>query len=970
MDGPRPELLDFWKTLWHVDVYKDHRNTYDAKIINSFLPESKYTTTQIIDDKYKISTKDELANRSGGDGNAIGFTELFMYLTGINFAYIQNQPVGYKIESTLNPILMGKQVKYQIEVFDDKGNGLPSKLDSFIGPHNISLFVDTSSHLPELLQNYTKKDKIAYAYTREIESDPADKTTYLSIRPPPANQNNFFYELEAPNNPTIITYPNYSPATAQDGMSYFYCKYPVFLSNKGIREPKKFNLKTTLSYVRNNGKTITVTDGANTAGAFDKFKNGLKKVAGLGSDKDMKEIIFISKHHGDVAQTLVKFRDVKMKCPKTETLIDTADYEVTFVSIDVNAIIKALTIETPFIFMYPPDKKRIIVWKNNSLNTPEVQFESEKKFTNELQAKLLTNIEKYNNNVLDININRALVLAKIQQVLSPKEILAGQPLEFYAAEYREVLKTGVHISTLLNYVPKSELVMIDINTANKQAEIDNITIEEGYTEAQIKEKIIALKNIQKKLSQIESQIVIPINYRTVLLQGGNLEPVSFEKDVIVEFKKFKTKAAEAMKPQAKLRAGPTYSFKQGDRRVDHMWEVTSLAYNIGDFSIDSLSCRFGTKMNNSWAFDIIHYIYNNLGDEYKNNFIQTLFNIVKQAPGIEGKPTKLDTFNFGLGIIGIQPVVQGGKRRIRRGGVVETITTTIPTKYVIPFTKSEQEKVYPELIALESEYNDMIAHLEFMLDIIYLNNYSGKIQDTAFELFGLRAYDKFFKRVYGSNYEVSSQTLAGLSAKRRQEQTKMKGGAKYSPFQAKLIKEVFEADKEPVVAGAGAPEIITPVFDVSNYLTTQFSIINLYEEIVSSENSSEESLKNTINRIMSLRPTEIRKNALSVLNEKIQYIKSLISQIKKEENKIWEEPAKLIGEKRKREESNNNNNENNENNMEGVSFAQQPASKKRITLKGPVRTAGGTRKKIKKYKFKTFKKRSKTNKRNSKTKRR
>ena len=30
-------LQDFWKTLWHVDVYKDHKNDYNAKIINNFL---------------------------------------------------------------------------------------------------------------------------------------------------------------------------------------------------------------------------------------------------------------------------------------------------------------------------------------------------------------------------------------------------------------------------------------------------------------------------------------------------------------------------------------------------------------------------------------------------------------------------------------------------------------------------------------------------------------------------------------------------------------------------------------------------------------------------------------------------------------------------------------------------------------------------------------------------------------------
>jgi hypothetical protein len=73
----------------------------------------------------------------------------------------------------------------------------------------------------------------------------------------------------------VIAYPSYSDEITNDGMSYFYCKYPVFLSNDGIREIKKYNLKSTLSYIRDravggDGKTITIPDGANIAGAVTK----------------------------------------------------------------------------------------------------------------------------------------------------------------------------------------------------------------------------------------------------------------------------------------------------------------------------------------------------------------------------------------------------------------------------------------------------------------------------------------------------------------------------------------------------------------------------------------------------------------------------------------------------------------------------------------------------------------------------
>ena len=974
-------LLDFWKTLWHVDVYKDHENTYDSTIVNSFLPDDGiYSTDQIIDD-YKISSAGQKANRNGGDGKVLGFEELFKYLTAIDLADIKNQPVDGKIiESNLNETIMGKKVNYQIQIFEDNGAGkeLLDNISNFIGQYNISLFVDTSSHLSELIENYDQTKKIAYAYTREIESDPADKTTYLTIGKD--NQKRFFYELEAPNNPTVITYPPYPDTNAinpaiTDCMSYFYCKFPVFLSNNGIREAPKYNLKTNLSYVRNDGKIITVTDGANTAGAFDKFKNGLKKIAGLGSDKDMKQMVFISKHHGDVAQSLVKFRDVKMKCPKTEEVINTDDYKATFVSIDVNAIIKALTIETPFIFMYPPDKKRIIVWKNNTLNSPAIQFESEKKYTNELHAKLLISVDKYNTDVIHITINKDMIDAKIKDVLTPKDILSDQKIDYYANLYKETLKAGVHISTLLNYVPElnQEYAQVDPNTFNMQQTINKITID-GLKDDEIQNKINELKEIQKVLKQKESELVIPLNYRTILLEGGNLEPVSFEKDVIIEFKEFQEKAATVVKKQANIRG--VYSFKRDNKKVDHMWSVTNLAYNIGDFSIDSLTCRFGTKMNISWAFDIIYYIYNNLRDNYKDNFIKTLRNIVQKTPTMPRKPTKMDTFIFGLSLIGIPlPIIlTGGSETLTITETIQPITLQNQSKVIRLTNKKhnnlDEEKEPLEIIALKTEYNDIIAHLEFIIDIIYLYEYSGRIPETAFELFGLKSYDKFFKGVFGSQYQVSGQTLSGLSALRRQQQIKnkiqMNGGAKqYIAYQSNLIKEVFETEgightSVATRAATRAEEKITPVFDDSNFLTSHFSIIKLYEEIVSKEN--EDSLDARIERIYSLRPFESRSKVLSELYEKKNYINSLINQIKDEEKKVWEEKKEnpiILGIKRARSENSN------EGNLIAAAKAKaievqrrnpntgQSPQKKRRTNKN---TNGGTRRKQKESKLKTFKK--------------
>jgi hypothetical protein len=973
--GPTPKLLDFWKTLWHVDVHKDHGNTYDADIINSFLPEPTYTTDQQIDDKYKISKEGELANRNGGDGNVLGFTELLKYLTNIDFSNIQKEPPGFTTESNLNVELMGKSVTYDIKVFDDKGLAGDSKIDEFIGQNNIALFVDTSSHLPELLKNYNEEKKIVYAYTRELESDPAGKTTYLTIEE--ENQNRFFYELPAPNNPTVIAYPPYlteaTEATeATDGMSYFYCKYPVFLSNDGIRELKKYNLKTTLSYIRNDGKTITVTDGANTAGAITKFKDGLKKVLGIASDNVMKEIVFISKHHGDVAQSLVKFRDVQMECPKTNEKINTADYKAAFVSIDVNAIIKALTIETPIIFMYPPEKDRIIVWKNSSLNSPESQFEYEKRFTRDLQTKVLASVNTYNDKTLHTQINNAMVAAKAT-INFNLDVLDGQPLKYYSDLYKNTLKLGVQLSTLLKYIPDMSLNMVDPVAFNRQADIDAITIIEGLSKEEIESKINELKVIQKYLSEKEATLVIPIQYRTLLLEGANLEAVSFEKEVLLQFKEYQTDSKASVLKLADKRAGLTYTFTKDDKLIEHMWEVTNLAYNIGDTSIKTLECRFGTKLNISWAFDIIHYCYNNL-KEYKTLFIETLTKIVEKIPNDIGKPSKIDTFKFGLSIVNVPLAgfIGGSKTE-----VITSVSSEVkeePSRILRLVKKNNLNTSSEplEIIALRTEYDDMISHLEFILDILFLYKYNNRIPYAAFEQVGLQIYEKFFKRVLGSEYGVSRKGYYELKTSRRPNS--MKGGVEeYISEQKKLIEHIYATEAtegiEEAAGGAGEGLEKKDVFDNKPFLTTQFSIIELYDDIVSREN--EATLQARISRLETLRPLPNREIIIKQLREKLNIIISLISQINNEERKVWEVGVPSGVENNKpvhplnyvpsaplsKQAINYTGLRRNKATGQRRTIRSKELEKRRLGKK-----TGGTRKIQKKYKFKTFKKRYKTNK--------
>jgi hypothetical protein len=896
-DYPNEYLQDFWKTLWHVDVYKDQKQLYEQAVVNGYLADGdKYSTIQpyfdknaakfkITGEEYKIadnrniSVNNATAGRKGGGENIIGFDDLFKYLTGKEFGKLSKKEVGSSEETAiLNPNLMGPGIKYQIKVFDDKGNVKGNnELPDFVG-NSIALFVDTTSHLAELLENYKKKGKdIIYAYTREIESDPADKTTYLSIGE--KNKEQFYFEEVPPTNPTTV---EYQPFTKTDGLSYFYCKYPVFLNYYGIKDDKKKTLKVQLSYLKGD-KLVDVPEGANVAGAFSRIQSSIKNILGFKDAKEKLEISFISKHHGDVAQSLVKFRDVKLECPKNNSKLNSADYKAVFVSIDCNAIIKALTIGVPFIFMYPPDKKRIIVWKNESLNSPEEQYSSEKKYTLDQNTRFLEKQSKYNDKIEIIISSRKnlndIITEKLKIDINKAEIEAGT-LETIANKYKDYLKLGITIATLIKYVPKLDANIVKLES--KGFEEDVKAVDESADD--FIKKIEKLKEIQKKISDKESDFKIPEAYTTVqVVEGEELKTVSFEKDVRLEFievpksepakkKGVVTLANKELekttKEFAKIRAGKEYSFKRGDNRVQEMWETTNLAYNYGDFSIESLLCRFGTKLNNSWAFDIINYIYtsiNSYNEEYAKSLIDKIVKIVDYIPkSIQDskKPEKWDTFRFGMELIelgelakrsptAVAPaeaasvaegeVTVGGKRKLRRGGQTQVMLEQPSIEQKVETEEVEEERDEEDILldAVTIELNDIYNHLKFMNTMIFLNKYKDNLSKVDFERYGLQAFNSFFQSVFsgkGDNDNKYYVPSSEFTTRSRLVQGVTTGGAETFTFLDEgSIKAIISFPKK-------AQETLPAeqVFDdKASFYTTMFSPILFYEQLISEDESVE-----------------------------------------------------------------------------------------------------------------------------------
>lgn len=137
------------------------------------------------------------------------------------------------------------------------------------------------------------------------------------------------YAIEEPperDRTTSINYPAYSTPASQSpgtGLHDLFSSRDVVLRCYGLEKNKTHSVK--LFYTvnhhnnttgRNETKLVQVEENANTAGAFRKlFKPLIKGRNRIASNNGMLEMIFLSKHHGDVGQVLEKFRDFPVVFP-------------------------------------------------------------------------------------------------------------------------------------------------------------------------------------------------------------------------------------------------------------------------------------------------------------------------------------------------------------------------------------------------------------------------------------------------------------------------------------------------------------------------------------------------------------------------------------------------------------------------------------------------------------------------------
>jgi hypothetical protein len=372
-------------------------------------------------------------------------------------------------------------------------------------------------------------------------------------------------------------------------------------------------------------------------------------------------------------------------------------------------------------------------------------------------------------------------------------------------------------------------------------------------------------------------------------------------------------------------------------------------------------------------------------DEMEGGHIPTINNTVMPAM-YKDEPIKQDITSR-LKELQIQP------RQIRRNNTLLKQETL-----VVPEVKVEQEPF--EITALNVEYDDMTANLEYIIDMNYLYSFYMKIPYSVFEQVGLQIHQKFFTKVFGPEYGVT------IDEKYKEPETIKGGTEEYIAYQKALLDHIYatEGIEEAAAGGAGAagaaPRLDDmPTFDkTKEFITTKFSVIELYNNIISRENKSK--LKARIDRFASLRPREWRDITYKQLLEKQDFIRSLIEKIKKEEESVWEVQP-FISDRKKKEArtklgkaakaiENATGEEENENEEDAAGEGVKPpltgkkrgrenegVAKQQVAQQSPTKVrrtnastsvkkgkkTGGTRKIQKRYKFKTFKKRSKTNKR-------
>lgn len=623
MEGSSPQVTPleiFYQQLWACDVKKDHgAEDFDSAIVKGLLPNSSGILETILD-------KEDLFNTVCGNSN---------FYNNLTSSTLQEGETG-----DIQQVFSKQQYVYK--VFDNRKDPLPetiASINDFLTTREpILKITDTAAHSPELLVHLPNTFQ---AYTRETEIDPAGKSNPVSVvESIRQNFTNKFY-VETQPIPHIVEYPAYT--TSGTGLSEFYCNRNVFLHHTGIRDPARGTLGVELHYQAKPGgdTTIKVHEEGNIAKCVQKLMNCIKRIAGIDSARELKEMVFLSKHHGDIAQVLAKYRNISLDLlqsasNRTNTPIRSLYYTRAFESQDLNAVTKALCVNTDIIFYFPPGhtNSRLVIFKNRLLDTSENRLEG-------LKSQCIRDIERFTNAVLQNNSKMESINARKQAF----DALAVFPRSGtnQVEQYKSILRKGVQIAILCKYLPTTPLTMVSLFEHGLIERIQGIQLEGGQLSQSSKTLL------ERTLEQIHStslETLLPTSYYNdsynVLTTDGSLQPVKLEKELIFSI----TGAVNRGKPKVSL---------------DDGWNLIDLG-KTSLTDVTSNYSRLGAKFTSWWAIETIMYVYTNIVT-YKKEIADNFLTALHAVLNVNGQKPMFEFLLSLTGITWTAPAQGGGRNR-------------------------------------------------------------------------------------------------------------------------------------------------------------------------------------------------------------------------------------------------------------------------------------------------------------------
>lgn len=368
-------LEQMYANFWYIDVQKDHGDDYDVNIVKDIISLPRLDRVQPPN----------------------SFRDFFSAVTRSPYLDIQNLNLDQSIpEETIRAPFAVPNTPYSYTYFyvkrgPDNAVTIHNALSRFGLNQKIVMFTDTHRNGIEFLVKWPSGDDkipLIHAHTREIENDPCGKMNLSSAKLKLGAKSRllekfkerFYYELPSPTNPRGLYYPPYRAVGGQlnpDDLSHFYSSYHVLLENNGLTandENRSLNVK--LQYSQDGATYMNVHMKANIASVFEKIKKEVMAAFRFKRADDVKKMIFLSKHHGDVAQILAAKRpDIELTSYDGSKRIHTKDYIKCFESYDVNPISKALLEGIDLIFFHTTpsggnDQQNTIVFINEKLTSP------------------------------------------------------------------------------------------------------------------------------------------------------------------------------------------------------------------------------------------------------------------------------------------------------------------------------------------------------------------------------------------------------------------------------------------------------------------------------------------------------------------------------------------------------------------------------------------------------------------------